>query len=603
MSEKGKGKKPIGEKEVIKAAELLLAYQGGKKNLEERIVDEEKWWKLRHWESSKNDSSDNNRVKPTSAWLFNSIANKHADAMDNYPEPNVLPRERQDEEIAKTLSAVLPVIVERNNFESVYSDGWWYKLKHGPVCYGVFWNPELENGLGDIEITEIDILNVFWKPGIRDIQDSPNLFITSFAEEEELKMQYPELEEKGAGKNIDIKEYVHDDNIDRSSQVVVVDWYYKKRNKDGRVLLHFCKFVGNTVLYASENDPMYKDTGWYEHGKYPVEIDVLYPEADTPAGFGQISITRDPQMYIDKLNQLLLENAALKCRPRYFIAEGSGINEEELLDMTKTFIHVQGSLNDERLRKFEVDDLPGTVFNLMTAKIDELKETSSNRDVSQGSSSSGITSGAAIAALQEAGNKTSRDMILASYRVYTRLMYLVIELIRQFYTDTRTFRITGEKGQTEYAELNRQQLLEVSDDGKMRKPIFDIVIKPQKRSAYSKLSQNELAKEMYGLGFFNPQNAEAALAAVDMMDFDGKQKVKDTIEKGQTLLNQMQMMQQQMAKMAMIIQSLTGENVLDNGGGAVMPAEGGTGNIKSSSEKSYGERLAANARASAMGID
>lgn len=601
MSGKNKGVKPIGEKEIARAAELLLEYKNGKQTLEDRIVDEEKWWKLRHWESSKNKSSDPERIQPVSAWLFNSIANKHADAMDNYPEPNVLPRERQDEEMAKTLSAVLPVIVERNNFESVYSDAWWYKLKHGTVCYGVFWDSSLENGLGDIRISKIDILNVFWKPGIRDIQDSPCIFITSFAEEEQLKVQYPELLEKNPGKIIDIKEYVHDDNIDRSSQVVVVDWYYKKATEDGRTVLHYCKFAGDTVLYASENDPVYRDTGWYEHGRYPVEIDVLYPEADTPAGFGQISITRDPQMYIDKLNQLLLENAALQCRPRYFKSKSCDINEDEFLDMSKTFINVEGSINDERLKRYEGGNLSGDVINLMTAKIEELKETSSNRDVSQGSSSSGITSGAAIAALQEAGNKTSRDMILSSYRTYTRLMYLVIELIRQFYTETRTFRITGENGQTDYRELNNQQLAGTMQVGRIRKPIFDIVIKPQKRSAYSKLSQNELAKELYGMGFFNPQNAEAALAAIDMMDFDGKQKARDTIEKGQTLINQIQAMQEQMVKMAKIIQIFTGQNVLEDEAGAVLPSEASGAVAKGSTEKSYGERLAENARASITG--
>lgn len=597
----GKRKDVIGEKEVAKAQTLLMEYQRGKQSLDERIVDEEKWWRLRHWEALKNTAGDTERVKPTSAWLFNSIANKHADAMDNYPEPNVLPRERQDEALAKTLSAVLPVVVERNNFESVYSDAWWYKLKHGAVCYGVFWDSTLENGLGDIKITEIDLLNVYWKPGIKSIQDSPNLFITSFAEEEQLKEQYPQLQDKSVGRVIDIKEYVHDDNIDRSSQVVVVDWYYKKTMADGRTLLHYCKFAGNTVLYASENDQSCRDAGWYEHGQYPFEIDVLYPEADTPAGFGQISIARDPQMYIDKLNQLLLENAALKCRPRYFASEGSGICEEELLDMSKTIIHIQGNLNEERLRKFEVDDLPANVFSLMTAKIDELKETSSNRDVSQGSSSSGITSGAAITALQEAGNKTSRDMILSSYRTYTKLMYFVIELIRQFYTSARTFRITGENGQTDYAEINSRQLTEETD-GKIRKPIFDIVIKPQKRSAYSKLSQNELAKEMYNMGFFNPQNAEPALTAIDMMDFDGKQKVRDTIEKGQTLQKQIQEMQEQMMKMTEIIEKVTKTTLTDTTAGAVMPAKrqkGKTDTVK----KTYGERLADNARANALGVE
>jgi hypothetical protein len=83
----------IGKEEVQKASQTLREYRQGKANLERRIVDNEQWYKLRHWECMRDKKQE---VQPTSAWLFNCIANKHADAMDNYPSPNVLPREEGD---------------------------------------------------------------------------------------------------------------------------------------------------------------------------------------------------------------------------------------------------------------------------------------------------------------------------------------------------------------------------------------------------------------------------------------------------------------------------------------------------------------------------
>ena len=102
----------------------------------------------------------------------------------------------------------------------------------------------------------------------------------------------------------------------------------------------------------------------------------------------------------------------------------------------------------------------------------------------------------------------------------------------------------------------------------LRKPIFDIVIKPQKRSAYSRLSQNELAKELYKLGLFNPENAEQALIVLDMMDFDGDDEIKQKVERGHTLLNMVLGMQQQMQKMNEVITALTGRDAIAimNGG-------------------------------------
>ena len=103
----------IGQQELSEAMEALQKYKGGKANYESRIKSNEKWWRLRHWDELRSKQPHaGESPEPASAWLFNSILNKHADAMDNYPEPVCLPREPSDEESAKTLSAILPVIME-----------------------------------------------------------------------------------------------------------------------------------------------------------------------------------------------------------------------------------------------------------------------------------------------------------------------------------------------------------------------------------------------------------------------------------------------------------------------------------------------------------
>ena len=574
------GRQVIGEKEIAKAVEILQKYKEGKSNLEKKIVENEQWYKMRHWDLVRGGSNDGKRTagddrpEPASAWLFNSLANKHADAMDNYPEPNVLPREQDDEKDADVLSSIIPVILERNDFEDTYSNGWWYKLKHGATPYGVFWNNRLENGMGDIDIKQLDLLNIFWESGITDIQDSRNLFIVTLADTDLLEQQYPQLKSKLGGKIIDVKEYVYDDTVDTSDKSVVVDWYYKKIEGE-RTVLHFCKFVGNHVLFATENEPENYPNGWYAHGQYPVVLDVLFPEAGTPVGFGYLSIMKDPQMYIDKLSQVILENSVMATKPRYFAKKNTGINEEEFLDWSKPIVHVEGQISDEHLVPIDRPSLPSGVLDVLQMKIDELKETSSNRDFAQGSTSSGVTSGAAIAALQEAGNKTSRDMISASYRCYTKLNYLIIELIRQFYDENRSFRIIGKEGAFEYVQYNNSRIQGVPLDPAFagqqfdpsyqqatRMPMFDIVIKAQKRSAYSRMAQNELAKELYNLGLFEPDRAEPAMTCLEMMDFEGDDKVKQKVQQGQTLLNMVQQLQAQAQQLNLMLARLTGQDML-----------------------------------------
>lgn len=573
----------IGSEEVRQAAQVLQKYKEGKANLEQRIIGNEQWYKLLHWgQLRKEGKAGGGDVEPASAWLFNSIANKHADAMDSYPKPNVLPREEGDREDAKMLSSVLPVILERNGFEQTYSDVWWYKLKSGTGVYGVFWNPRLENGLGDIDIRKLDLLNLFWEPGISDIQKSRNLFSVELLDNKVLESRYPMLKGKLGGDAIDVARYIYDDAVDTADKTVVVDWYYKNEDESGKTLLHYVKFAGDTVLFASENEPEYRERGFYDHGEYPVVFDTLFLEEGTPAGFGYIDIMRDAQGYIDRLGGAILKNSLVGAKPRFFIKDTASINEEEFADTAKDFVHVAGQLSEENLRQITVEPVSSAALNVLQMKIDELKETSGNRDFSQGSTASGVTAASAIAALQEAGSKLSRDMNKSGYRAFQKINYLCIELIRQFYDEPRSFRITGTQGAEKFTLFDNRRLRPTRQEGVFgvdtgyRRPVFDIVVTSQKASPFNTIAQNELAKEMFSMGFFNPELSDQALCAVDLMDFEGKEMVRQKISQNGTLLQTVQQMQLQMQKMAAIIDAQNGTSVTNEVAG-MMPRVGTAG--------------------------
>lgn len=554
----------IGEEDIKKAAEILQKYKAGKANLEKRVVEDELWWELRHWEAigkEKLKTGEIQRPEPTSAWLFNAILNKHADAMDNYPEPVALPRERSDEESAKTLSSVLPVVLECNGFEDTYNTNWWEKLKHGSPVYGVFWDSSKENGLGDITVKDIDLLKIFWEPGITDIQKSRNLFIVDLVDEDLLEQQYPQHKGKLKGDIITVSDYVYDDTVNTDDKTLVVDWYYKRRTVDGRTILHYCKFCGDVLLYASENDPEYAQQGYYWHGQYPVHFDVLFPEKGTPVGFGYVAICKDPQLYIDKLFGNILDYAESATNPRWFIAEDSGVNETEYNDRSKKLIHVDGmTLDETKMKQIGMEPLPSIYANIVQMKIEELKDTAANRDVNSGGAGSGVTAAAAIAALQEAGNKASRDMIATSYRTYTNICKMCVELMRQFYDEKRAFRITGTiPGSYQFIDMDnsglRDQVMGVDSMGVplYRTPVFDIKIKPQRKNPFSQMEQNQRAMELYAAGFFNPERAQEAMGALEMMDFEGKEKIVEYVQQGQTLMNMVQQLSMQVQQLLTLV--------------------------------------------------
>ena len=589
----------IGKEQVQKARLTLQKYKEGKANLEQKIIESEQWYKLRNWECMRK-SQKSDQVEPVSGWLFNSIANKHADAMDNFPSPNILPREEGDKAEAEMLTSIIPVILEQNDFEETYDVEVDDKLKGGTGVYGVFWDSSKLNGLGDISIEQQDILSLFWQPGITDIQDSRNFFSVDLQDNEVLIGMYPQLQGKLGSSTLDLSKYIYDDNVDTSEKSAVIDWYYKKR-QGSKTILHYCKFVNDEVLFATENEPEAYPNGWYDHGLYPYVFDPLFRMKGTPCGFGYVDVGKSAQEYIDRGNQAIMMNMLANAKPRHFIRTDGSVNEAEYADMSKDFVHVDGNLGQDSIVPIQGKPLNNIYVQVIKDKVDELKETTGNRDVSTGGTTSGATAASAIAAMQEAGSKLSRDNNKASYRAFRKVCLMVIELIRQFYDMPRCFRIMGENGAARYVEYSnagiqpQHQGFDMGVDMGYRLPLFDIEITAQKQSPYSKMSQNELALEFYGAGFFAPQNADQALACLDMMDFDRKQFIMQKIAQNGGMYQQMLMMQQQMLMLAQMVDQSRGTNLADQiaagitGGVAPAPVDGGAPADASKSESLGGD--------------
>ena len=534
----------IKKEEIARAAATLRKYREGKKNLDERIVKEEEFWRRRDWKYIDGERGGTNFATP---WLFNCVLSKYADVMDSYPAANLLARQRDDVSEAKKLSSIIPVIHAQNDFEATYSDLAWYTLKHGGGAFGVFWDSSKHNGVGDISVRRVDLLNLFWEPGVRDIQSSANVFHVELVDVDVIKRKYPWAD--GIGTNgYTVKKYVYDDKMDTSDKALVVDWYYKKFDEEGRSVLHYCKFCEDVVLFASENDLQYAQ-GWYAHGKYPFVVQAVYPVEGSICGEGLIAVGMETQMQLDLLNRVAIENALSGCKPRYFARRGSGIDQDAFADWTKEIVEVENGLGEDDVRLIETKPLAGNYIAFLESKIEELKYCTSNQDVNNGAAPSGITAASALAALQETGGKNSRSINKTFHRAFREVVYLEIELIRQFYDAPREFRVipdvlgagTDEFVTYDNANLKPQAQMVQGRDMGCRVPEIDMCVTVEKERPYKKMEINELALGFYAKGFFNPQMCDQALACLRMMDFEGKDELMREIGKNGTMAQRLQM--------------------------------------------------------------
>ncbi len=579
----------IGAEELRKANMILKRYKEGKTRLEQRIIDNEQFWKLRHWEQMEKQGEGGNSgdPQPASGWLVNCILSKHADAMDCYPSPTVLPREPDDRQEAARLSRILPVILKKNQFKRTYSSAWWYKLKSGCAVYGVFWDGTKLGGLGDISVKRMDLLNLFWEPGVTDIQDSAHFFSTELRDNEKLLAEYPQLEGKLGRGSMTLSRYLYDDTVDTSDKSLVVDWYYHT-NVEGRKVLQYCKYVGETVLYATENDtvrptrtqmtgvdeegrpilqqvpcgPSMAQRGWYDHGKYPFVFDVLFPEEGTPCGYGYVDLCKSPQKQIDLMNQAILKNTLANATPRFFIRSDGAVNENEYADWTRPFVHTNGNLGADSIAPIHAGSLDSVYVAILNNKIAEMKETAGNRDVANGGTASGVTAGTAIAALQESSGKLSRNMIDDGYEAFADVVTLCIELIRQFYQLPRQFRLLGAMGTEEFISYDCSGLQpKAMDDGvsvSYRVPEFDLEIGAEQESPYRTAEHNQLALQLFQLGFFREELADQALRCLELMEFKNKDQLVRLIAGGRTQAAEIAALRQQALQLAQVVDEAKG---------------------------------------------
>jgi len=547
---------PIGSEQLKHFTDILQKYKSGKTRTEQRIIASENWWKLRNAteeEKTTNIGKDKGFTSK-SGWLHNVIVSKHADAMEAYPEPNILPREEGDRAEARMLSAIIPCVLEQNKFEETYDDVMWQKTKSGTGVYKVVWDKHKLNGLGDISIERANILNLYWEPGVTAIQKSRYFFHTELYDKDILEQLYPEQLRGGLkGETFVSTKFLYDDHVDTENKITVIEVYYHKYI-NGKNTLQYCKYVNDIVLYATENDtqpiideisgtvkPPMAMTGLYDHGKYPYVFDPLFPIEGSPCGYGYVDICQNPQTEIDLLKTSFVKNAMVGSIPRYFTRSNGGVNQDQFLDLSNPLVTVEGSLDDTFLRPIEHMSLDGNYINVLDRTIQELRETSGNTETSTGNVSSGVTAASAIAALQEASGKGSRDSTQGAYRAYGEIVELSIELIRQFYNMPRTFRILGEYGAEQYVSYTNKGLLpqhqgtDFGQDMGFRLPVFDIKVSAQKKNVYTKVTQNELAIQFFQMGFFNPQMTDQALMCLDMMEFDGKDGVMQKVAQNGTM--------------------------------------------------------------------
>lgn len=504
----------ISKELLSEMLESYRAYKGEKEVYMSRVRDNERYYR-KCYETLTPKIEDS--LSPNTSFIISAIENACADASESYPEPNILEREESGEKAAEALSKIIPIELTRAGFKRIFKANSRNKVKYGTAIYGVFYD-ELRD---DIVIKDLDISDVYVDMHIPDIQNSRFLFISAAVDNELLRHEYPAYKDLFCGDAA--VESLSSESFTLLDRSIVLDCYYKK--PDGSV--HMAKICNNTIISATEDIAGY-EKGIYSHGKFPVVFDTMYPDGRSPFGFGVIDIGKSTQIAIDKIDRAITENIICTSKPRYLSKRGGGVNEDEFCDMSKSVVHYEG--DESSVKPVEVKYLDAAAITHRDKKIDELKELLANRDFQQGGTSGGVTAASAIEALQQSGEKRSRSMIDDTYDAYHDIVKMLVELIRQFYTNPRVFRTKDENGRKSFIEFSNE-IMYKSSEASDRIPVeFDIEIVPQCENPYTREMNNSTMLTLWKSNVFSPENIKESLILLKSMSFDGKENLIKSLQ-------------------------------------------------------------------------
>lgn len=525
-----KGK--VSDALIDRAKRAFAEYRSDKAELMTRIKDDEKFYRDAYKRTT---GTINAKMDCNTSFIFAAIENARADAVENYPVPNILERSETGTQVAEVLTRIIPAQLEYSGFRRVYKENVRNKNKYGTAIYGVFYNEFTK----EIDIKALDIPDVYVDMHLSDIQDSPFMFICAAIDNDVLKKTYPKFSVLFNG---DATIETLTDDYKLTNRTTVIDCYYKK--DDGS--LHMMKICKDTIIAATEDMDGY-EAGMYAHGKYPVVFDVLYPQEHCPFGFGMIDIAKSTQIEINKLDNAITENVIVNSKPRYLTKRNGGIDESEFMDLQNNVVHYEG--DTDALRPIQATSLHEVCLTHREYKKDELKELLANRDFQQGETTGGVTAASAIERLQQAGEKRSRSTIDDTYDAFSDIVYMTIELMRQFYRDEREFRVSDDSGQREFQRFSNKMMFApvyTAAGVHWDKLQFDIDVVPQRENPYTRETANNTILTFWQSGLLAPENADVSVVALKNMNFDGKDKLIRDIRALQQQEESKQMQQEQM---------------------------------------------------------
>jgi hypothetical protein len=442
------------EAETALIAQVQTDYEDSKSDRQEHA---DKWQRIHdyfigdQWDAP-DDADDDWMPRPVTNIVENYIDTAHANMTSGKVAISITERRPGYAEVAKKLQDVISATWDGLDMDAKLRNECEYiRPEVGTVVFKSPWNPNRNNGKGDIDCSIVHPLNVFFDPNIsnpRELQmmdfiiyvmpKTRSYVLRRYSKEKDKLCRFTrkELDAFLQAESASDVEYEgeNDATTNRDKIMLYEAWY---RDEEGK--LQVAWLANWRVLKASADDKEMAKNGFYKHGKHPTVIAHYKPRPKSLYGRSEVESlisfdagrTDGIQDCVNILDQKVLVAAALEAIGQVVYRHGKIKNPEKITAEPGLKIAVKESVRED------IDWRKGAgisqfILQWRDKKIEDSQRVTAQWDVARGEPAGGRRTAAESLARTEQALKPLNDRVMTLNDALAELIELWIEHLAEF---------------------------------------------------------------------------------------------------------------------------------------------------------------------------
>lgn len=434
------------------------------------------------------------------SWLPDPVVNYVAYVVDqktpqltnNRPTGLILPTAQGDEAVAKLFTQVTDVIAERVGLDEIICEVVPTGLLLGTAWFKVYWDNNKSGGQydaknparntvwkGDVCIEAPDPSNIYHDPQAHKVEDCRYIIYAVPKTTEWIKEKFDiEVE---ADQSFETEIYQRPSVDQAKNRVMLYEYWYKE---NGTI----------NVIYAAGGKVLKDIQKVYEHGRYPFVTFVPKKKRKSLTGIGEPKNIIANQKLLNKFLEMLTRNTMLTANPILLVDSQSGVNPNTFQAKPGT-VQMVKTLQSDQMKWFQPPEISSDVPRTMDKLVEFIERMSGVYDANTGQTPGGVTAAAAIQMLVEQGSIPIKGIATNLYTSIKNVYELIIELVKENYTEQRYIRITDEKGNFEFQPFVGAQFAEID---------LDVTVSAGASTPTSKAYIAQLGADLFAAGVLLP---------------------------------------------------------------------------------------------------